>query len=409
MSAVLPGSRSRAGQWARRAAYAVVLLGIGALAATAGRGLDLSDRARLVRYVGILIAAGLAVGAPHGLYPDPSAGRLQLSNPSPRRLLWHQVGRWALVLGALSVPALVVALGGPIREGRLAAEGVVSVWGLGLYALARVAALGPRIRTWESGVAGAWYRSLTTRAPALRFLVPDPLVPGLLLTGEVLLVGSAVAIAGQASGALGLAAAVALAAFAVGLLRRQSDGFDRAFWTTNGVWADAFRQSAGPAAGREPLTYGAVYWSPRAVRPAVWAGLVSLDRRVPLGRVAAAGLALVVAVHAAGASAGLRVATLALWTVGINAAVAFTASDALVPGALATRLHGATGWTLARFLMNVRWLPPLAGTLALLAWVMESVTVRDLAAWTLVDLAVAALSALFVTLFAQTRLRRAVA
>lgn len=363
-----------------------------------------------MRYVNILIAAGLAVGAPHLLYPDPYARRLQLSNPPPLRLLRHQLGRWAPVVLALSVPALVLALGGE-GAGRLAlaVEGILAVWGLGLYVFVRMTTLGPRIQAWEAERAGGWYRTVYTRMPPVRFLVPDPLVPGLLLTGEVLLVGSAVAITGErASGVAGLAAA-ALTMLAVVLLVRQSGAFDRAFWTTNGVWADAFRQSAGPAAGREPLGYSAVYWAPRAVRPAVWAGLVSLDRRLPLGRVVVAGLGLIVAVYAAGASEGVRIATLVLWTVGVNAAVALTASDALVPGTLAHRLHGLAGWTLARFLMNVRWLPPLVLTLALLAWILDGVEVELVVVWTLVYLAVAALSAGFVTLLAQTRFRRAVA
>ncbi len=411
MRAVLPGSRSRAGRWAWRGVYVLLLLIVAALAATAGAGLPLDARAHLMRYVGILIAGGLAVGTPHRLYPDPAARRLQLSNPPPRRLLRHQLERWAPVLGVLSVPALVLAVGGDGGTERwaIAAEGLVAVWGLGLYGLVRVAALGERIRRWERGQAGSWYHALHEWAPPVRFLVPDPLVPGLLLTGEVLLVGGGLAIAGKVSNALGLAAAVLLLATAWALLARVAGVFDRSFWVTSGIWADAFRQAAGPVESREPLAYKAVYWAPHAVRPAVWAGLVSLDRRLPLGRIAAAGLALVVAVHAAGASDGIRHATLALWTLSINAAVAATASEALLPGPLAHRLHGTGGWTLARFLMNVRWLPPLAGTLAILAWVMESVTLRDLAVWSLVDLAVAALSALVVTLAAQTRFHRAVA
>lgn len=402
---------SRAGRWARLGVYALVLVGLVALAATAGEGLAVEARARLMRYVEILMAAGLAVAAPHLLVPDSSAWRLQLSNPGPRRLLQYQLGRWLPIPLALVVPVVVLAVGegtAPERV-RLAAEGGLTVLGLGLYVFVRVMALGPRIRAWEIGRAGGWYRTLYTRAPPVRFLVPDPLVPGVLLTGEVFVVGAAVAIAGQASGVAGVVAAAALAALASGLVRWQAGTFDRAFWTTNGVWADAFRQSAGPVEGREPLRYDAVYWAPPAVRPAVWAGLVSLDRRLPLGRVAVAGLLLVVAVHAAGAPLGVRVATLALWTVAINAAVALTAADALVPGALAYRLHGAAGWTAARFLMNVRWLLPLALTLGLLAWVQESVGLGDVAVWTLVDLALAALSALIVTLVARTRFRRAVA
>lgn len=398
-------------------AYIVAVAGLGALAWAAGAGLDLDGRARLVRYVGILIAAFLAVAAPHLLYPDPHARRLQLSNPGPERLLRHQGGRWGPVIIALAVPALVLSLGsdGPVgRRWALAAEGALATVGLGLFVLARVAALGPRSLAWERGEAGARYRRLKERgqevstAPLLA--VPDSLVPGLLLTAEVFVLGSVVAIAGQASGVSGwgLAGAGMLVVLAIVCLVRQRAGFDRSFWTTNGVWSDAFRSAGGPNAGRDSLGYASVYWAPRAVRPAVWAGLVSLDRRLPLGRIAWAGLVLVVVVHAVGAPSGARAAVLILWMVAVNGAVALTASEALMPATLAHRLHGVFGWTCARFLMNVRWLPPLAATLSVLAWLTDGVGWPVVVRWVAVDLAVAAFSALVVTLATRARFRRAV-
>ena len=291
-------------------------------------------------------------------------------------------------------------------------EGVLGVLALGLYALARIATLGPRVRAWERGEAGAGYRRTKAQAAEVSTLplleVPDALVPGLLLTGEVLLVGGALAIAGEQFG-VGLAASGVVLVAAVGVLARHLGAFDRAFWTTHGVWADAFRQAAGPASGREPLGYGAVYWAPHAVRPAVWAGLVSLDRRFPLGRVAVALLALVVGVHVSGASDGVRLAALALYVVVMNGAVVLTATEAVVPEALAARLGGGARWALTRVLMNVRWLPPLAFTLAVLAWVGEDVEVMDILVWSAVDLCGAAVSAGLVTLVSRTRFRRAVA
>lgn len=418
MSAVVPGTRSPFGRRVWLVAYVAALGGVAALAWAAGAGTDLAGRARLVRYVGILIAAFLGIAAPHLLYPDPNARRLQLSNPSPSRLLRHQLTRWGPMVVALAVPAVVLALSAEVPlsvRGLLAAEGALAAAGLGLYVLARTASLGPRSVAWERGEAGGGYRRLKKTGQAVStaplLAVPDALVPGLLLTAEVFALGSTVAIAGQASrlSGWGLAGASALVALAAGLLVRQRNGFDRAFWTTNGVWSDAFRSAGGPGVGREPLAYASVYWAPQAVRPAVWAGLVSLDRRLPLGRIAWAGLVLVVVVYAVGAPPGAWAAVVVLWTVAVNGAVALTATDALVPSALADRLHGVAGWALARFLMNVRWLPPLAVTLAGLAWLTDGLGGRDVLGWLAVDVAVAALSALLVTLVARAHFRRAVA
>ena len=391
----------------RRAAFAAVLVGLGALAWWAGRGLDAEARARLVRVVGLFTAAGLGVAAPHVLFPDPGLRRLHLANPAGARLLGRQVRRWLPVLAALAVPPVVLAAEGGAR---LVVEGALAALGVGLYALARSLPLGLRMQRWERGEAGGGYRALRAKAEVVStappLAVPDALVPGLLLTAEVFLMGAVVAVAGQTG--WGVGAAAVLLAVAVVLLLRQRAGFDRAFWTANGAWTDAFHATSARGE-REPLAYAAVYWAPHALRPAVWAGLVSLDRRLPLGRIAALGLAAVVAVHAVRAPAGVQAAALALWVVGVNGAVALTASDALLPAALARRLHGAAAWTLARFLMNVRWLPPLAAALALLAWLTDAASLTDLVVWTGVYLAVAALSAALATSAARLRLRRAVA
>ena len=412
MSAVLPGSFSRPARWARGGAVVAVGLALGALAVTAADGLDAEGRGTLVRYLGILISAGLAIGMPHLLYPDPALGRLQLANPGPGRLLRRQVERVAPVLAVLSLPALAVGLDGTQTVGAgwaVALEGVVAVWAVGLYALGRSAPLGVRAQAWERGGAGAWYRGLRRRAPALQFQVPDALVPGLLVTGDVFLVGSVLAIVGQAVGAgWGLAAPVAALGLAGLVLGREAEGFDRAFWVTNGVLTDAFRTTKTGDGERGAVGYDAVYWAPGRLRPAVWAGLVSLDRRLPLGRLALGGLALVAAVAFAGVPDGVFAAAVVLWTVGVNAAVALTARPALVPPALAYRLHGGTGWSAARFLMNVRWLPLLAAVLALLAWLTD-LEAGDIAAWSVVYFVVAAVSAVAVTVIERFAFRRALA
>ena len=390
--------RLRAGGWL------VLAVALGALAATASASLDGPGRARLLRVVGILVAGGLAVGTPHLLFPDPALRRLQLANPAARRLLRRQLGRWLPGVAVLTVPVAVIAG----TDGGRIAEGVLSMAALGLFAWARASTLGIRVRSWERGDGGAAYRRAVARHPRLRFQVPDELVPSFALTAEVFTAGSLLAIAGQAAGeGLGtLVAPVVLVLVTLAHVARERETFDQAFWTTNGVWEDAFQPSGGSQEGRAPLAIEAVYWAPRALRARVWAGLVSLDRRLPLGRIATLGLALLALTHLAGAGEGLRLATLALYVAAVNGAVVLTAVDAVVPGPLAHRLGGIGGWALARFLMNVRWLPPLAATCLLLVWLADGVGWTDLAVWTLVDLGAAALSAVGVTVVSHTRFHR---
>ena len=413
MSAVLPGSLSRPARWARGGAVALAGAALGALASTASDDLDAEGRATLVRYLGILISAALAISTPHLLYPDPAVGRLQLSNPEPGRLLRRQLERVAPVLAVLSPPAFVVGLGGTRTAGAgwaVALEGALGVWAVGLYALGRSAPLGPRIHAWGRGRESGWRRVLTWATTGARAPEADAFTaPSLLATAEVFLVGSVLAVYGQAVGAgWGLAGPAAVLGLTGLVLGRQLTTFDQAFWVTNGVITDAFRTTATGDGERGAVGYDAVYWAPDRLRPAVWAGLVSLDRRLPLGRLALGGLAVVVTVAFAGVPDGVFAAAVLLWIVGVNGAVALTARPALVPGALAYRLHSGAGWTAARFLMNVRWLPLLSAVLALLAWLTD-VEAEDVVLWSLVYLAVAGLSAVVVTVVARFTFRRALA
>ena len=317
----------------------------------------------------------------------------------------RQLGRWLPIVAVLAVPAVVI---GAPRSALLAIEGALSVAALGLFTWIRTATLGLRVRAWERGEAGEGYRAVVQKAPALRFQVPDELVPSFALTAQIFLAGSVLSIAGRAigDGLVTLVAPLLLLAWSGAQAIRQRAEFDRVFWTSNGVWSDAFMQSAGPVEGREPIAHDAVYWAPRRLRARVRAGLVSLDRRFPLGRVAGLGLAIVAGVHLADAQAGTRIAALALYVVVVNGAVALTATPSVMPDALTHRLGGAAGWVAARTLMNVRWLPPLVVTLALLIWLTDVVSWNDIAVWSLVDLGAAILSAGLATLAEHVRFRR---
>ncbi|MBC14249.1 MAG: hypothetical protein CMM85_14915 [Rhodothermaceae bacterium] len=409
MSTLLPGSLGPASRRLRVVAWLAGAAVLAALGASAADGADPVARAHLIRYIGILVSAAMGVGVLHVLYPAAVAARLQLSNPGPERLLRYQLGRWLPLVALAAAPAAGIAGADPLQM----AEGVLSVFAIGLYAFARTAALGPTARAWEREEAGRWYRAgyqkaIEQKTPYFRFQVPDAMVPGLLRTGEVFVVGAVLSIVGEAigSGLATLVAPVALLLLAAALTVRLGPTFDRAFWTSHGVWADAFRQ-VEQVDGREPIRVDAVYWAPPSVRPAVWAGLVSLDRRLPLGRLAALGLGLGALVYLTGAHAAAA-AALALTVLGLNGAISLTADDHMLPAEATRRFGGTVRWTVARFLMNVRWLPPLVAVLLLLVWLAD-LGWAAVGLWTAAYLLAAAASAVAVTSFARFRLRRAVA
>ena len=81
-----------------------------------------------------------------------------------------------------------------------------------------------------------------------------------------------------------------LLAWSAETLRRLLPAYDRAFYATNAFYSEIFRRAGGVrVADREPIPYRAVYWAPRRWKPSVWASLLQLDRKLPLGRFIALG------------------------------------------------------------------------------------------------------------------------
>lgn len=409
----IPGLVSRRGAAANAALWlagALVAGGLGALASI--------DAERSARVVVLLAAAGLGVGAPHRMFPDPHRAFVQLANLRPTELLRRRLGRWMPVpLLVSAMPAgLALAAGMPW----LAAETALGVVAVGLYAFARYVPLGERTARWERGEAGGVYRWMGRNLPTYQFQVPESLVPGLLVTGEVFLVGAVIATLGRGLGTVidaagevvrsaspvSLVPALVVLALAAVAIARRAARFDVHAYGDDAVWADAFRATPGADAGRPSVAYDAVYWAPHRFRPAVWAGLVSLDRRFPLGRIVAVALAVVVVAVWSGAPDGVRWATLGLTLVAATAPLALTVSDEILPGALTARLSGVAGWSLARWLMAVRWVPPVAVVVGLAAWMSDAVTGREAAFWVGAQLALAAAVAVTVTLVQRARTRR---
>ena len=398
----VPGLRSPAARALRVALWALAAGLLALLAAYASDGLAADARATFVRRFGIWIAFGLGIATPHVLLPDPALRLLQLANPTGGRLYVHQLARWLPVPLALCAPAVAIALRGP-ADGSLLAEGVLATLAVGLFAFDRYARVGARSWDWQDGRGGRWLKTLIRRAPIFRLFVPYGLVPSLGITLQVALFGSALAIAGRAFEARGWPIVPVLAAVLAGLAVAMRRPFATDFYATNGFWAETFRSATG-AEERAPAPFSAVYWVPGPLKPSVWALLVSLDRRLPLGRFVLVGIAIVVGLAVSGAPSGVVGAGLVALVVAKNAAVALTASDELVPSPWSLSVQSAARWFGARAFVNLRWLP-LVAVAAVLAGVVGD-RPGSLAAWVGLDLALSLLVAALVTLAAEARVAR---
>ncbi|MEO0557109.1 MAG: hypothetical protein AAF170_02880 [Bacteroidota bacterium] len=364
------------------------------------------DRADFVWRFTIWVAFGLGIATPHILLPDPHLRLLQLANPTGQRLYRHQLERWIPIVLALGVPSIVVAARPPV-DWALMAESVGATLAIGLLAFDAYARVGSRSWDWQDDRRGGWLKSFIKKAPLFRLFVPYGLVPGLALTLWIALAGSVLAIAGRVSTAQDWPLwPVLIGAFLLLGLRARRP-FDADFYATNGFWAETFRAALGTEEEREPASFDAVYWVPAPLKPSVWALLVSLDRRLPLGRFILVGLVVVVGLAASGAPSGVQAAALALLILAKNAAVALTASASVLPRPWSLSVQSAVRWFGARVFVNLRWTLLIAVGALLVTWLGDPP--GSLLIWIGADVGVSVIAAALVTLAAESQVVRQLA
>ena len=374
-------------------------------------GSAMEERIVLLRYWMLFSTAVFAVAVPHVLLPDPDVGFLQLLNPPPSSLLRRQLKHWGRWIGALALPCAVLAFYDPGGfdqhlgvKGLLLLESLFVVLGAGLYSFALYLTLGRRSQAWQEGRKGGWYRALKGNSPA-GFAVPDGLVPALLVTQRVFATGALFLAAGaytaQALPWAGWLPGFLLFAGATFKLYRLQTSYDRHFYSTNAFYGELFQQGGVRASERTPVPYESVYWAPHRWRPHVWAGLRQLDRRMPLGRFLTLGYLLLWILFFQDAASSVITAYLLLLCAAKNGASYLLTTNSLAALPLHLGLQAPTGWSITRFLVNVRWTPLLGMALGVAAIFDGGVGLSDVLFWISIDIAIAGAAAGLITYLAE--------
>lgn len=395
---------------ARRVGTVLLVGGLGYLFAAFAADSGGSLRAVLLRY-GFVVAGIFAIAPPHVLLPDAALRLLQLLNPSPRTLLARQGRPWGFIVGAFLVPPVLLAfeLGGagwlPLVE-----VGLI-VLGVGVYAFGHYTAIGSHSQAWQEGRAGGWYRRLVAADERASMHVPPGLVPTVLASARVFGLAAVVILATAALANAGLVAAAwlpgaALLGYSAAQLARRVATYDHDFYCTNALYTELLTAGSPRATQREPIRYDAVYWAPRRLRPHVWASLLQLDRRLPLGRLFALGVLVLWVLFARDATGGVIAGALLLGLGAKNGAVGLLTSDALAPRDFNLVHTSAAGWTATRFFVNLRWTLPLALALLTVALFDAAFSLLDVALWVGVDVGLALFTAWLFTYAAEVRYRR---
>jgi hypothetical protein len=362
----------------------------------------------------IVSAAILAIATPHVLFPDRAFAGQLIFAPRPAALLLREFRRTIPLLLILSIPALVLpAAGGlAVRDavllGMSSGAGVVGLWWLAVQTYVRLGAVS---QLWQEGERGAWFERVGLRE-RMPVGMPRGSYPVLGATSGLFVIGALAAVvwgalqsAGLAHGGWIAASLVVLAAAA-----RQRAWLGRAdhfVFRTQAFFDEMYRAFGGAReSDREPLPFASLYWVPRRIRPAVWAQLRQMDRRMPVGRVMAAALLLVwMIIYGQGYGATVA-AFLAFITFAKNSAPFMLSGPDASPPGLHLRLHGPASWAMVRAFVSLRWTLPWAIALGVAALFATTLTWSVVLAWIAVDVALAIVSGVILAVNVEHSYRR---
>lgn len=403
--------------WASRLAYGLLLGLLSAAAGLLAAGADPTTRAAGLRLWALVGAGGFAVAPPNVLFPDPNVSVLQRLNWSPPRLLRYQARRLGPLFLLAAVPALLIAYGDPGGAFRhlgikTAALGQVLLLlvGTALDSFVHFATLGARSQAWHEGRAGQWYARAVEKGQGLS--LPRGLVPAFFATTRCFTVAVAAVVttalgAQVGGGLLGWIPGLLLSGWAGRRLWRRRAAYDRHFYHTTAFYAEVLGGGTVATSDREPVPYDALYWVPPRWRPAVWASVRQLDRRLPLGRlVAVAHLGLWFFCIRGVAPAFVTTYLLVVLT-GQVAVCAVLGTPSAAPRPFQIALQSVGDWVGARTFVNLRWLGPHVGSLALVALFGTTYGWAWVGTWAAVHLGLSVAAAVVVTLAAEGTTRSA--
>jgi hypothetical protein len=372
-------------------------------------GADVAARAGGLRLWALAGAGLFAMAPPNVLLPDPNTPLLQLLNWSPGRLLRYQVGRLGPLVLLVVLPAVCLAyvdVGAPLQHlgAKTAALGqaLLLVLGAAGDSFAHFATLGPRSQAWQEGQAGQWYhQAVEERGQGIS--LPRGLVPALFATMRCFVVALAAVIASAAGAQSGIVVlawgpGLVLLGWAGLRLGRERAAYDRHFYHTTAFYEEVLGGGSLRARGRDPLPYDALYWVLPRWRPATWAGLRQLDRRLPLGRLVALAHAGLWLLCLRGVPSALVAGYLGVVFTAQVAACGLLTTDAAAPRPFQRTLQSTLDWVVTRTFVNLRWLGAHAGSLALVALFDDTYGVSWVLTWAAVHVALSMGAAAVATL-----------
>lgn len=364
--------------WPQQLAFGGLLVLLCGAAVLLVEGADVASRAAGLRLWALAGAGLFAVAPPNVLLPDPNAPLLQLLNWPPRRLLRYQTGRLVPLVILVALPAVLLAYADPAAPFRhlgtkttALGQALLLVLGTAADSFVHFATLGPRSQAWQEGRAGQWYQdAVEERGQGVS--LPRGLVPALFATTRCFIIGLAAVLLTAAGAQMGPPGSgwvpgMLVLGWAGHRLWQERAVYDRHFYHTTAFYDEVMGGGTLHATGRDPLPYDALYWVLPRWRPATWAGLRQLDRRLPLGRLVALAHGGLWLLCLRGVSATVVAGYLGVVFTAQVATCGLLTTDAAAPLSFQRTLQSTLDWVGTRTFVNLRWLGAHAASLGLVA------------------------------------------
>ncbi|WP_083750291.1 hypothetical protein [Rhodohalobacter halophilus] len=331
--------------------------------------LQIEERVIAVRYLILASAGFISFVTPYLLFPDSNSKLIQLGNISDSELLNYLSGKtskiykffylfiFVMMFADVSSPAgsLVIKLVYSLYA-------MLMVAGLHYTALFLYLKVGPQSQFWQESQKGQELRRKV--AEYAKYPIDPGAIPSLLNTVLLAALGmSLLVIATLLGNSFGhfaeLTIGFLLIAFGRYKFFRGSKHPEKRYYHTNSFFSEFFGESAGEDSITARRKVEQLWWVPSKLRANVWQFLQQTDRKLPAGRVVAAGHILVWLVAYQRPDDQFMIGVWALFAVTHHLFILQAVQTSFSPMWLLRWMSSPMVWLFSWFWMQMRWLLPL--------------------------------------------------
>ena len=329
----------------------------------------IDERIVTLRYLLLILSAMIAFATPYLLFPDKNIALIQIGN-----LNNIQIGKYLLNKGVriswpvffLMAAVLFLDLNNPVQDLWLKSisllNGILFYSAITLFAASRYLKSGFDSQFWQESEKGRSFRK--QMADYFKYPIDPGSVPSLINTVVVLILGSFIAIIAsviyhQAGTAWEFVLMILTLAGSYTYYQSFKSRVTINFYSTNAFFLEFFGSSIKGEEFATRREVNQLWWVPQRLKAHVWQFLVQLDRKIPAGRVIAAGHIFVWMIAYQRPDPTVMAYIWLLFALSHHLFVFMTFGADVSPGWLHRWLGSAKIWLLSRFWMQLRWVVPL--------------------------------------------------